>query len=82
MKDDEGTIEVFIAMARMRVLRCCNLEGRLRVGGAEGTGGRRRLKGEKQYNMGKCWMCLFYCKDSVGVISLHRKQGHPKLSQK
>ena len=51
MKDDEGTIEVFIAMARMRVLRCCNLEGRLRVSGAEGTGGRRRLKGEKQYNM-------------------------------
>ena len=82
MKKSEGMIEVLIAMARMRVIEMLKPERQTSSQRSRGNWREAKAERRKTIKMEKCWMCLFNCKDSVGVISLHRKQGQPKLSQK
>ena len=81
MKDDEETIEVLIGLARMRVIEV--LKPERQTSSQRSKENWREARAErKKIKTGRMLDVSFHCKDSVGVISLHRKQGHPKLSQK
>ena len=80
MKDDEEMI-VLIAMARMRVIEVLKPETLTLSQRSRGNWREAKAKRRKTIQYVKMDVS-FYCKESVGVISLHRKQGHPKLSQK
>ena len=68
-------------MGRMRVIEV--LKPGRPTSSQRSKGNWREARAERRkIKTGRMLDVSFHCKDSVGEISLHRKQGHPKFSQK